>query len=147
MVSPTSKNVMLTTSYRCFHNSCTFEMGLSAFHKIIVTVKKTHFQKKEPKIIQYRDYSNYSAEEFPQDIQSFLSSWDLTKSIFDTFMTKCKDTFENKVLLKLKYLRSNQSPFINKRVWKVIMDWTKLRNRVLRTSFNGDKGAYNKQWN
>ena len=47
---PTSKDVMLTTSDRSFYNSCVIETGLSDFHKMIVTVMKTNFQKKEPKI-------------------------------------------------------------------------------------------------
>ena len=61
---PTSIFVILTTSYGSFHDSCAIEMGLSDFHKMFVTVIKTHSQKKEPKIIQYRDYSSFSAEEY-----------------------------------------------------------------------------------
>ena len=45
---------MFTTSYRSFHNSCAIETGLSDFHKMIVTVMKSQFQKKGPKIIQNR---------------------------------------------------------------------------------------------
>ena len=50
---PISIGVMLTTSYRSFHNSCAIDMGLSDFHKIIVTVIKSHFPKREPKIVQH----------------------------------------------------------------------------------------------
>ena len=46
---PTSIDVMLTTSCRSFHNSCAIEMGLSDFHKMIVTVMKTHLQKRNLK--------------------------------------------------------------------------------------------------
>ena len=98
---------MLATSYRSFHNSCEIEMGLSDFHKMIVTVMKSHFQKKEPKIIQHRDYNNFSAEEYHQYILSLLSSRELTRSGFDTFMTKCEDAFGIRVPMKHKYLRSN----------------------------------------
>ena len=65
---------MLTTPYRSFHNSSTIETGVSDFHKMTVTVMKSHFQKKEHKIIQYRDYNKFSAEEFAQYIISLLSS-------------------------------------------------------------------------
>ena len=44
----TSIDVMLTTSYRGFYNSCAIETGLSDFHKMIVTVMKSRLQKKEP---------------------------------------------------------------------------------------------------
>ena len=88
---------MLTTSYRSFHNSCAIEMGLSDFHQMIVTVMKSHFQKKEPKIIQYRDYNNFSAEEYRQYIISLLFSRKVTRTGFDTFMNKCKDAFDIRV--------------------------------------------------
>ena len=65
---------MLTTSCRSFHNSCVIVTGLLDFYKTIVTVMKLHFQKKEPEIIQYRDYNNFSAEEYRQYILSLLSS-------------------------------------------------------------------------
>ena len=91
---PTSIAVMLTSSYRRFHNSCAIETGLSDFYKMLVTVMKTHFQKKKRKIIQSRDNNNFSAKEDRQYILSLLSSRDLTRSGFDTFMTKCKDAFD-----------------------------------------------------
>ena len=59
-------------------------------------------------------------------------------------MTKCKDAFDSRVPMKRGYLGSNQSPFMNKNISKVIMDQTRLRNRFLRTRFNRDKEAYNK---
>ena len=121
---------MSTTSYRSFHNSCAIEMGLSDFHKMIVTVMKTHFQKNEPKIVQYKNYNNSSAEEYHQYILRLVSSRDLTRSRFDTFITKCKDAFNIRAPIKRKYLRSNQSPF---------MDQARLRNKFLRTRSNGNK--------
>ena len=77
---------MLTTSYRSFHNSRAIETGLSDFHKMRVTVLKSHFQIKEPKIIQYKDYNNFPADEHRQYILSLLSSRELTRSGLDTFM-------------------------------------------------------------
>ena len=61
---------------------------------------KSHFQEKEPKIIQYRDHINFSAEEYRQYIISLLSSRELTRSGFDTFMSKCKDAFDIRVPIK-----------------------------------------------
>ena len=62
-------------------------------------------------------------------------------------MTKCKDAFDIRVPIKHKYLRSNQSPFMNKEISKAIMNRTRLRNRFLRTRCIEDKEAYNKQRN
>ena len=47
---PTSMDVMLTTSYRSFHNSCAIEIELSDFHKMIVTFMKSLFQKRNLKL-------------------------------------------------------------------------------------------------
>ena len=58
-----------------------------------------------------------------------------------------KDAFDIRVPIKHKYLRSNQSPFMNKKISRAIMNRTKLRNRFLGTRSNEDKAAYNKQWN
>ena len=46
---PTSIDLMLTNSYKSFQNSCAIETGLSDFHKMIVTILKTYFQKKRTK--------------------------------------------------------------------------------------------------
>ena len=60
---PTSIDVMLTNSYKSFQNSCAIETGLSDFLKMIVTILKTYFQKKERKIIRYRDINNETNKE------------------------------------------------------------------------------------
>ena len=70
---------------------------------MIMTVVKTHFKKKLPKIIQYRDYSNFSAEEYRQYILSLPASQDLARSGFDTFMIKCKNAFAIRVPIWRKY--------------------------------------------
>ena len=57
-------------------------------------------------------------------------------------MNKGKDAFDTEVLIKHKYLRSNQILFMNKELLKAIKNRTKLRNR---TRCIGDKEAYNKQ--
>ena len=48
-------DLILTNSHYSFKNSCVMETGLSDFHKMIVSVMKTSFQKLKPKIVQYGD--------------------------------------------------------------------------------------------
>ena len=60
-------------------------------------------------------------------------------------MNKYKEAFDIRVPIKHKYLRSNQSMFMNKEISKAIMNRTRLRNRFLRTRCIRDKEAYNKQ--
>ena len=90
---------------------------------------------------------NFYAEEYRQYIISLLPSRELSRSGFRTFMNKCKDAFDIRVPIKHKYLGSNQSPFMNKKISKAIMNRTRLRNRFLRTRSIRNKKAYNKQQN
>ena len=57
---PNSIDLMLTNLYRSSQNSCAIETGLPDFHKMIVAILKTYFQKKEPKIMRYQDYKKFS---------------------------------------------------------------------------------------
>ena len=50
---PTNIDMTLPNSYRSFQNSCAIETRLMDFH-----------QKKEPKIIQNREYKNVSEEKY-----------------------------------------------------------------------------------
>ena len=66
----TCMDMMLTNSNRSFQNFCTIETGLSDFHKMIVTVLKIYFQKREAKVINCRDYQNFGNEKFRQQALS-----------------------------------------------------------------------------
>ena len=68
LANPTCIDLMLTNSNQSFQNSYTIETGLSDFYKMIVTVSKVYFQKREAKIINYRDYRNFSNEKFRQQV-------------------------------------------------------------------------------
>ena len=60
-------------------------------------------------------------------------------------MTTCKKTLDKAAPVKQKYVRSNQSPFLNKQILKAIMNRTRLRNKFLRTRSAEDRFAYNQQ--
>ena len=57
--NPSCIDLFLTNSPNSFQNSGVVETGLSDFHRMIVTVMKTSFQRLPTKIRHYRDYSNY----------------------------------------------------------------------------------------
>ena len=54
--NPTRVDFMLTNSNWSFQNFCATETELPDFYKMIVTVLKIYFQKREAKIINYRNY-------------------------------------------------------------------------------------------
>ena len=48
-------DIFLTNNADCFQKSAVFETALSVFHKLIVTVMKSHFRTEDTKIIKYRN--------------------------------------------------------------------------------------------
>ena len=62
--SPSCIDLILTNNPYSFQNSWVIETGLSDFYKMIVSVMKTTFQKLKPRIVQYRDYTHFSNDNF-----------------------------------------------------------------------------------
>ena len=58
-----------------------------------------------------------------------------------------KITLDKHAPLKKRYVRANQSPFMNKKLSKEIMKKSRLRNKFLNTKSDIDRKAYNKQRN
>ena len=53
--NPSCVDLILRNRLRSFQNSCTFEIGLSEFHKMTLTVLKSSFAKQKPRILNYRN--------------------------------------------------------------------------------------------
>ena len=104
------------------------------------------FQRKKRKIIQYRDYKNFSEEEYRKFLFNLVSDHDQCLS-YDVFLRKCKIALDRRALLKHKYLRLNHSPFMNKDISKAIMNRTRLTHTFLRSQWIEDRNAHNKQRN
>ena len=139
---------MLTNSNRSFQNSCSIETGLSDFHKMIVTVLEIYFQKREAKVINYRDYRNFRDEEFRQVLKDILKTTHNGDIVsYESFLSICQRVLDSRTPKKQKYIRSNHSPFINRIILKAIMDRSRFRNKFLKTRSNEDKKAYNTQRN
>ena len=140
---------MLTNSIWSFQNSCTIETGLSNFHKMIVSVLKIYFQKREAKFINYRDYRNFSKEDFRQqvlkDILKATQHCDIVS--YESFFSIFQRALDSRASKKPTYVRSNHSPFINKTILKAIMDRSRLGNKFLKTRPNEGKKAYSTQRN
>ena len=147
--NPKSIDLMLTNSVHSFQNSCALEIGLSDFHKMTVTVLKSYLKKKQPKIIFYRDFGKFSNNDFktqllrdfstphlPNDSPSFYLYVDICIRVLDIYAPK-----------KKKYLRANNSPFVNKAIYKAVMDLTRLRNKFLKNISAESKLPYNRQRN
>ena len=99
--------------------------------KMVVTVMKTNFRKLEPKIINYRNYRYFSNDRFREKVTSELSKVVLENSDkgFNRFLDVCKqgrcpwckEALNMYAPVKKKYIRGNNSPFINRILSKEIM--------------------------
>ena len=126
--NPSCIDLFLTNSPNSFQNSGVVETGLSDFHRMIVTVMKTSFQKLPVKIRHYRDYSNYDNNMFRVSFFNELSKLNTKAVDLDKFITFWIDTLNNHAPSKKKYIRGNHLPFMNKELSKEIMHITRLRN-------------------
>ena len=146
---PTCIDLILTNCPGSFQNSCVIETGLSDFHKMIVTVMKTSYRKIEPRVINYRDYKSFSNERFRESLLENLEGKlsENSDQSFSKFINTCNTVLDKQLPKKRKYIRGNQSPFMNKTLSKAIMLRTNLRNKFLKNRSNENKTNYVKQRN
>ena len=103
---------------------------LSEFHKMLVYVFETSFKKQKPKIVSYRDYKRFDNEKLRESLKSYFNT---VKIICIICIWKFSfATLDKMTPIKQKYIRSNQSSFMDKDIHKAIMTGTILRNRFLK---------------
>ena len=88
--NPTCIDLILTNRPKCFQKSNVFEIGLSDFHKLALTVLKAYFQKQKLKLIKIEAIKNLKAI--------------CLKMIFWT--NYYQKTFKPKILIHLRLLPS-----------------------------------------
>ena len=67
--NPSCIDLFITNKRGSFQNTTAISTGLSDFHKMVVTVFKTKFEKQAPKIIHYRSYKNFNNDQFKSDLR------------------------------------------------------------------------------
>ena len=70
--NPTCIDLFLTNRQQCFQQTCAIETGISDFHKVIVTIMKTHHKKQKAKTIQYRNYKHFYEQSFNFELNNEL---------------------------------------------------------------------------
>ena len=123
-----------------------FETGLSDFHRMTMTVMKMHFQKLQPRVINYRDYKHFLNENFRKNLLFGLSKLNI-RSNCDGFIETCMEIVSQQASLKQKHVQGNHLPFMIKTLSKEIMTRTMLRNRFLKNRSEENKRKYTKQRN
>ena len=99
-----------------------------------VTVMKMHFQKFQPRVINYRNYKHFQNKNFRVDLLFGLSKLNIKNNDdgFTGFIETCMETVNQHAPCKQKHMRRNHLPFMNKTLSKEIMTRTRLRNRFLK---------------
>ena len=143
--NPSCIDLILMNSPRSFQNSNIVEIGLFDFHRMIVTVLKTTFQRLPLKIRNYRDYSNFDHGMFRMCLFSDLSKEDVGN--LEKFIKVCINALNNHTPSKKKYTRGNHLPFMNKELSKATMKRTRLRNVYLRKRSDENRKKNSKQQN
>ena len=147
---PSCIDLILTNRPKTFQTTCVIETGLSDFHRLTVSVLKMHFRKLSPRIISFRDFSNYHNVNFINSLTEVLFEGENTESFVndhDCFYKVCTEVLNQHALRKKKYVRGNNKQFMNKALSKAIMQRTKLRNKFLKDPSAENKFSYNKQRN
>ena len=146
--NPTCIDLFLTNQEKHFQNSTTIESGLSDFHKMIVTVLKTTFQKRSPTLIRYRSYSKFNDEHFRSELANeLLLNCDLRSIIYEDFNEIFMRVLNKHAPLKTKRIRANSVPFMNKSLSKQVMTRSLLKNKFNKDPSVENETAYKKQRN
>ena len=136
-------DLMLTNKSRFFKNSSVLETGLSDCHKMTLTAMRAYFATQNPKVLYYRDCKKFSNDLFKNDILKAQALTDTKENV----QTNIVKIFNEHAPLKKRYVRSNQAPFMNKKLSKEIMTRSRLRNKSIKTKTDANGKAYNKQRN
>ena len=117
--NPSCIDLILTNSNMFFKNTTTVFVGISDFHKLVLTILKINFRKNKPKQTIYQDYKNFNSFLFNDEVENV---WDLDKinsnAMFKELFLKVlgKHAPVNK-----KVVRANIPKYISKPLRKAIM--------------------------
>ena len=106
--NPKCIDLMLTNRHRSFQNLCVIETGLSDFHKLTVIVLRPFLKKAEPKIIFYRDYKNFTNDNYQLLIEELSGNVNITNNTaLDSFLDISREALNKTAPLKQKFVRAN----------------------------------------
>ena len=104
--NPSSIDMILTNRKNCFENSITIETGLSDHHKMIITVMKSKFKKKDPNIINFRCYKHFNEDLFLEQLKSALQNTH-REMVYDDFKQTFLTILNLHAPMKKKLIRGN----------------------------------------
>ena len=130
--NPSCIDLFLIKQQQCFQQTCAIETSISDFHKMVVTVMKTHYKKQKAKTIQYRNYKHFHEQSFNFELNSELLKIDINNAELKEFNDIFLKVLDKHAPRKQKYIRANNSNYITKALQKKFMNRSRLRNKFLR---------------
>ena len=142
---PTSIDLILTNFPKSFQHTQIVETGLSNFHKLTLTILKTHFPRLKPNIVNYRDFKDFVNDYFRSELLQEFNCSDSDLTNFKGLQYTLQRALDKHAPLKKRYVRANQQNFMDKELNQGIMVRSMLRNKYPKSKSAIDKQRYNKQ--
>ena len=124
--NPTTIDLIITNSPSSFQHTAAYTTGLSDFHKLVITVFKTTIPNDKPKEILYRDYKNFDAQSFNEELTNAYASNDTSN--YSSFYNVYMEILHKHAPQKKKVVRANHAPYVSKKLRKAIMKRSCLKN-------------------
>ena len=119
----------------------TITIGLSDFHKMVITVLKSSFIKLKARETYYRDYKNFSCNSFREDL---ILSLDRMKKGFDSFEDTFMKTLNRHAPMKRKLVRANEVLYMTRALRKAITKRSELESTYLKNKSYQNMKIYKK---
>ena len=74
VANPSCIDIVLTNREKMVQKTLTVETTLSDFHKMTVAVLKSHYKKRQPKVVSYGDYKDFSSLNFIHDDYFYMKT-------------------------------------------------------------------------
>ena len=146
LINPSTVDLFLTNSPKSFQNTCAVSTGISDFHKMIITVMKTTFEKAKPKIMSYRNYKKFIEENFKRDLNLRINN--AGRDIdFSNFQKIFLCTLDKHAPMKKRCVRANEVPYMNSNMRKAIMTRSRLEHVYQKDRTTENYRRYKKQRN
>ena len=120
--NPSCIDLFFTNRQQGFQQTHAIGTGISDFHKMVVTVMKTHYKKQNAKTIQYRNYKHFHEKSFNFELNNELMKIDINSTELKEFNEIFLKVLDKHAPRKQKYIRPNNSNCITKALRKLCTD-------------------------
>ena len=125
-------DLFLTNRPLSFQKTNVSETGLSDYDKLITTFPKTNFSRLRPKVLSYRNYQNFDESKVLSNLNRTIITFDneSPNQNYNVFSSRFLEVVNVHAPLKMKIVRGNDAPFVDKQLRKAIYTRTRLKNKI-----------------